>query len=266
MTDIRAKASSGRRDRLPHTIKSSTIARIAMLILALDTSQSPGSIALAHGDSTGAAVRDCGELPRGQSTGRSLAGQVRKLLQSAGAGPRDVGLIAVDIGPGSFTGLRIAVTFAKMFAYATGAGVAGVVSMEVLAEQAAAVLGRPIPRLWTLVDAHRGQVFTTLHEAAPAADGAILSIVRPPQMVSIESWLEEARPGDVVTGPMVERLAPRLAVAVDVVDAAARLPSADTLALLAWRAWRAGRRDDMWELRPFYLRPSAAEERRGEVG
>jgi tRNA threonylcarbamoyladenosine biosynthesis protein TsaB len=187
-------------------------------------------------------------------------------LRSIGAVPRDVGLVAVDVGPGSFTGLRIGVTFAKTFAYATGANILGVTSMEVLAHQAAKAHGSPILRLWTLVDAHRGQLFAALYK--PAGDGATrcMEACDGPEMMEADRWLAKLRPRDLVTGPVAQRLASRLPAEVDLMEADARTPSARGVAEVAWQHWQRGDRDDLWKLRPFYIRQSAAEERRTMPG
>jgi tRNA threonylcarbamoyladenosine biosynthesis protein TsaB len=61
-----------------------------------------------------------------------LAPMVRDLLADAGVTPREIGLIAVIVGPGSFTGLRVGVAFARGFSLACGADVAGVTAFEAL--------------------------------------------------------------------------------------------------------------------------------------
>jgi len=232
-----------------------------MHILALETSQLPGSIHLAeahpgryssHGDLT---------LPDRQSTAQCFAPRIREMLHASGIGPRSIGLVAVDVGPGSFTGLRIAVTFAKTFAYATGADVLGISSMDILAYQAAEAAeavraaGR---RLWTAVDAHRGQVFAACYEVAP--DGSVRQTVET-QLIDTDRWAADLQAKDIVTGPVVERLGSRLSASVQVAPVAVRVPAAEWLARIAWRRWQDGERGDLWRLSPNYIRRSAAEEK-----
>lgn len=235
---------------------------MSVLIVALDTSHAPGSAAVAEGRPWGVDKLVCENLPHPQSTARWFAVRIRELLRSIGARPSDVGLVAVDSGPGSFTGLRIAVTFAKTFAYATGADVLGVSSMDVLARQAAAARNGPMPRLWSLVDAHRGQLFTALYEACGSAEDWRLEVRQETRMIEIDHWLSELRRGDFVTGPVVNRLVAGLPAGVKTIHPAARPPSARAVAQVAWQRWQAGARDDLWHLRPAYIRRSAAEERR----
>ena len=80
--------------------------------------------------------------------------------------PRDVQRVAVTVGPGSFTGLRVGVTTAKTFAYAVGAAVIGIDTLEVIAAQApdeaarvavaarCPAAGSVCGRLWTETASH----------------------------------------------------------------------------------------------------------------
>jgi tRNA threonylcarbamoyladenosine biosynthesis protein TsaB len=235
---------------------------MSVVILAIDTSHLPGSIAVAQGSPKALEVKLSEQLPQPGSTARAFAVRIRDMLRSIDSRPADVGLVAVDVGPGSFTGLRIAVTFAKTFAYATGADVVGVSSMDVLAHQAAVSRAEPIGRLWTLVDAHRGQVFAALYESSGLAARMRLQPAQEPQLIQIDRWCNEVAPTDVLTGPVVQRLLPLLPQGIETIESQARIPAALAVAQVAWRDWQEGRRDDLWQLRPFYIRQSAAEERR----
>jgi tRNA A37 threonylcarbamoyladenosine modification protein TsaB len=116
----------------------------------------------------------------------------------------------------------------------------------------------PLRRLWTLVDAHRGQLFAACYEIA--ADGPPRQS-RPTQIMETQQWLAQVRPYDLVTGPVVERLSPRLPANVEPVAESLRVSTASTVARIAWQKWQQGGRDDAWRLAPDYVRKSAAEER-----
>lgn len=229
-----------------------------MHILALETSHLPGSIHLAGAPQGRYSSRGGLTLPRQLSTAQCFAPSIREMLHTAEIRPREIALVAVDVGPGSFTGLRIAVTFAKTFAYATGAGVLGISSMEILAHQGAAALEATDSRLWTIVDAHRGQVFAACYQIGR---DLLVREVSGTQIVEIDRWSAQLEPRDVVTGPVVERLETRLPSGIERVPAAARVPSAETLARIAWQRWQEGERGDVWRLSPDYIRRSAAEEK-----
>jgi len=155
-----------------------------MRVLAIETSGSRGGIALAEsaaeGDLGPKARRDSvpstgsGQaLPRsnlrlleevriaeGLRHGRDLVLSVRDACLRAGWTPREVPLAAVSIGPGSFTGIRIAVTLVKFIAWDTGAQIVAVPSFRALAANAPA----DRPRIATIVDAKRGGLFASLFE------------------------------------------------------------------------------------------------------
>ena len=89
-----------------------------MVILAVDTSLQVGSVALAR-DGT---VLGTERFDEPSSHLVALGGAVERLLAAAGLAASDVARVAVVTGPGSFTGLRIGLAFAKGLHAATGAG------------------------------------------------------------------------------------------------------------------------------------------------
>src|SRR5262245_50788842 len=106
-----------------------------MRILAIETSGQRGSIAILN--SQGDSLSTLGQtiLAADCRTAQSLAPALKSLLADAGWPSKSVELVAVAVGPGSFTGLRIGVTTAKAFAYAVGAQVIGINTLAVLAHQ-----------------------------------------------------------------------------------------------------------------------------------
>lgn len=88
------------------------------------------------------------------------------LLHRGGLGWEDVTAIAVGVGPGTFTGLRIGVATARALAQALGVRLHPVSSLEALAAGIAAATGAPAGTpLLPLIDAKRSQVFASLHRA-----------------------------------------------------------------------------------------------------
>src|SRR5438552_3091101 len=99
------------------------------LTLAIETSGIVGSIALC---SDGERIEER-TLQLGRHHGQSLIPELRQLLEDHRRKPRDCDLIAVSIGPGSFTGLRVGVVCAKTLAYVTGSRVAAVDTFHAIA-------------------------------------------------------------------------------------------------------------------------------------
>lgn len=218
--------------------------------LALETSGNAGSVAALHHDRLLAEIA----LPAGQRSGRSLAPAIDQLLKRVGWKPRAIELISVTAGPGSFTGLRIGVTTAKTLAYAVGAEVLAIDTLDALAEQA---LGA-CPRLEAALGAERGQIFSAGYVAD--AQGRLVRS-GPTRLVDEAQWLATLTAGTTVTGPPIDRLAGRLPQSVTAVEPGLRRPTAAAVGRLAARLYAAGQRDDLWTLAPRYGRPSAAEEK-----
>ena len=114
-----------------------------MLTLAFDTAT----------DVATAALLDDEEL-LGERTTRAvrLLEDVDALLRQAGAHPRDLGRLAVGIGPGSFTGVRVGLAAARGLALALDIPVAGVSTLDALAAGAAGAV--------PVIDAKRREVFS----------------------------------------------------------------------------------------------------------
>lgn len=226
----------------------------ALRIIAIETSGRHGSVATLSGEPGAAKLIGQITLSGDERTAQALAPALQKLLRDAGWWPDSVDVVAVAVGPGSFTGLRIGVTTAKAFAYAVGADVVGVNTLEALAQQTP-----PSPAaLWTILDAQRQELFAA--KFVTPADGQ-LRADRETTIISQEAWLAELQPGDRVTGPALTRLAEKLPAGVVVIATEFWQPQAEAVGSIAWQAYEKGHRDDVWKLAPNYYRLSAAEEK-----
>ncbi len=137
-----------------------------MKILAIDTATSASSVALGDGDELVAmSVR----VDR-RGHGGFLIPAIDFAFDSAGWKPRDIDVVAVDIGPGLFTGIRAGISTAQAIAAAIGAPIVTISSLTALAVRAAT--GRR--RIWPVVDIRRGQYATRPFRPVPggvAPDG-----------------------------------------------------------------------------------------------
>ena len=83
---------------------------------------------------------------------------VDAMCRAHGVTPADIGQVFVSAGPGSFTGLRIGITAARMIALAVGARLVGVPTLEVIAQNAADQ-AEPPGRVVVMIDAKRNRVY-----------------------------------------------------------------------------------------------------------
>jgi tRNA threonylcarbamoyladenosine biosynthesis protein TsaB len=226
-----------------------------VIILAIETSATPGSVAVADAQRILVAT----DLPQAQRTAQSLVPTIADVLRTAGLQPCDVNVVAVTQGPGSFTGLRLGVTTAKTLAYALGADLLGLNTLEVIAFQVPADSQPSGTRLHVVLDAQRQQLFAGCYVAGAARTWTASGETH---VVDDALWLASLRTGDLATGPALKRLAGQMPDGVRLASAESWSPSAASLARVAWLHYQRGRRDDPFRLLPHYFRPSAAEETR----
>jgi len=125
-----------------------------MLILSIESSAKPASVAVSKdGELFGQYFQNSG-----LTHSRTLMAMAESLLRGLEIQPRDVGLVAVSRGPGSFTGVRIGVSAAKGLAWGLGIPVCGVSTLEAMAYQAS----EPNIILCPVMDARRNQVYNAL--------------------------------------------------------------------------------------------------------
>lgn len=218
------------------------------LVLAVETSVLAASAALVDSSQRQVARWDQPEGLRGSA---QLAPGVSGLLEQAGVGVADLAGIAVGVGPGSYTGLRVGVAFARALAWAAGRPVAGVPS---LAAAARAELARDdaLRSVIALVDARRGEVYRADYARAP--DGGLIELLAARLVAEAEA-----------EHPALPGLAGEHDVAALCVIREPR-PDAYHVAVLARERLAAGG-DVPDEVLPLYLKRSHAEialdERRG---
>ncbi len=130
-----------------------------MVILGLETATSQVGCAL--GDHEGPVASF--HLSRGRRHAETLAPAIEYLCRQSGVALREVGAVAVDIGPGLFTGLRVGVATGKALATALRIPMVGLTSLDLLAYPHRR--GQGI--IASVVDARRGEVFWALYRPVP---------------------------------------------------------------------------------------------------
>lgn len=140
-------------------------------ILTLDSALARCAAAVVQDDHVLAEQQE--ELRRGQAA--RLPVMVQAVLQAAELTADDLDLIAVTVGPGSFTGIRAGLALAHGLALAAGRKLVGVSVGEALAEALPPLPGRT---LWSAIDSRRGRVF--LERAGDVAAFLLDSLPDPP--------------------------------------------------------------------------------------
>ncbi len=221
------------------------------LILCIETGTDICSVGIAR-DGRLLSLRESSE---GRDHARKVGVFVDELLRENRLSPDDLDAVAVGKGPGSYTGLRIGVSFAKGLCYGTGKPLIAVGSLDALAEVAREDYDAGIvdvdnwdrARLCTMVDARRMEVYAQVFDTA----GVRLSEVRA-EVVDHESFAAW-RQGDspfVIFGSGARKCRELLPDARFIEVA----PSARGLARLAEQAFAAGRFEDIAYFEPFYLK------------
>jgi tRNA threonylcarbamoyladenosine biosynthesis protein TsaB len=230
--------------------------------MGVETSGLAGSVALRRGGETVVV------LPleqAGRRHAQTLVSEIDSLLCQHGLTAKQLELIAVSIGPGSFTGLRVGVVFAKTMAYATGCRLADVDTFRAIAAASPA----DVAEVFVVADAQRGELFVGRYAREEKQDGGgATDRWKPRKAITIEArddWCRQlaelAASSVAVSGPAVDAIRSSVPSFVRVLDSEFRLPRADLVAELGEQQALAGELADVWTLEPFYLRRSAAEEK-----
>ena len=222
------------------------------LILSIETGTDVCSVALAN-DGELMALRESDE---GRDHAKKVALFVDELLRETGVQPADLDAIAVGKGPGSYTGLRIGVSFAKGMCYALNIPLIAVGSLDALTEVAREDYDAGIldiednewekAYLCPMVDARRMEVYTQVFSTEGKPLSEVAAEVITPE--SLASWREKGK--IVIFGNGAAKCTETLADAILIGVA----PSARGIVRLAEEAFNAEKFEDIAYFEPFYLK------------
>jgi len=182
----------------------------------------------------------------------SLPALLERVLAAGGVTLEDVDGLAVSIGPGSFTGLRVSLALAKGIAFAGGLPLAPVSTLEALAWVADAAPGDTI---CAALDARKHEVYAALF-AAEAGGPRRLS----PDVAQSPEQLAAELPGAcVLVGDASEAYGDVLGVRATVRPFATHHPRGGVIARLGWQRLVSGEGVNLGELEPVYIRPPDAQ-------
>lgn len=264
-------------------------------LLALETTETKGSVALCEDGE----IKDLRLLRDDQRSAQSLAPAIREILGDNHWLSSDVDVVAAATGPGSFTGLRVGITTAKMLAWAWKTKIVGVDSLDAIVETYALTecdrFGN-VPGVFSVgMDAQRGDAAVRDYLFLSGKSLAI-PLHQHFRIVSIKKWLDvscdspyeipteepfdkEMNSGNIgaipgtltnMTYSSVWFAGPALRRVKDVdekypnlqyIPCGEGVPNAVGVALSAWRRVKDDFFDDVWSILPVYSRRAAAEEK-----
>ena len=193
-----------------------------MKMLSFDTSSDRLSAALFQADKRLAFYESDAPIRHSET----LAPILEKVIRKAGLRPQEIKCVAVGLGPGSFTGLRIAVTTAKVLAYSLKANLVGISSLEAIART-----GDRDGDFAVLVDAKKFQVYAAIYRKKN------------------KEWKTLQNPAIILRDDFLKSLKRGMVVLEDV------SPSAVRVAEGVLERIRRKQFDDPFSLEPLYLHP-----------
>jgi len=182
----------------------------------------------------------------------SLPALVDAVLGDAGVTIADVEAVAVSIGPGSFTGLRIGLALAKGIAFAGGLPLVGVPTLEALAHVADAAPGETI---CAALDARKREVYAALFAATPDGPRRVSTDVA----LAPETLAARLTPPCVLVGDAGEVYGDVLGVRATLRPFATHHPRGGVIARLGAERIAAGEGGNPGPLEPTYVRAPDAE-------
>jgi len=209
-----------------------------MIVLAFDCSTTGCAAAIV----SGADALARGEAPAGLGQSEALMPLLHDVMDRAGLAWNQIGLIAVTVGPGSFTGLRIGLAAARGLALTLNIPVAGVATPEALAAGVPAD-ERGKRRVLVAIDSKRADLFVQTFDArlVPTAPVAAMTPEAAARLL----------PAPLLVGDAAPRLVPLIPDAI--LSRAPARPDPVALAALAARRFAEG---DGLPAEPIYLRPA----------
>ena len=233
------------------------------LILAVETSSRTGSVAIALGDRILAETAFSGPMRHSAE----LFPAIRSLLDRFSREPQEIEHIYISVGPGSFTGLRIAVTTAKAMHLANPqrrTKIVAVDTLDVIAANAADLAtdasshqppASSIENIAAVLDAKRGQFFIAVYQRT--SDG-IWEKTLPDSLMTASQFLDKfagsAQPVWLLGDGLVYYKDKFKADGVRFLDEQYWSPRAAKVHLLGWKMSLKGRFADPLTLQPAYLR------------
>jgi len=233
-----------------------------MLILGIDTATDILALSLLDGDKITAEYN----LSLKRQHSEKLLPLMQEMFETLDINPEKLDGVAVGIGPGSFTGLRIAITAAKMIGRIFSIPVKGISTLETIAAGIKAEYVLP------LIDARRNRVYYSFYQTSlESKDDSVENTyslkkildAAGAEMESLPEILAEYKDKEIIlAGHKIEQSCKILKEAgfdVSAAESENNFPRAAVLARLGRNYIKAAEEDSIYELKPAYLKKPQAE-------
>lgn len=164
------------------------------LILGIETVTKIGSLAVAEDNRILGRITIDTQLRHNAR----LISSLDELLKSLKINIRDINAIAIDAGPGSFTGIRVGIASAIGLAQPDDKQLVGVCSLEVLCYQIMEKGGTGL--LVPIIDAKRGTMYSATHRI----DNGRIKIIKEPYLTTMDKLQKEKLPDSIFFGPDID--------------------------------------------------------------
>lgn len=225
------------------------------MILSIESATPRGSVALVAG---GILLAER-FLPLGRTHSETFLSAVERLFVESGTGAERVGHVAVSVGPGSFTGLRVGMAAAKGFCFGWGTPLVSVPTLHALAVR----FPREGATICPVLDARKQEVYAGIYRWA----GGVCFRIAPDTALPPERLPEMLPDGPILFCgegilPYRRWICDRLGARALFPPAGDEFPRAAAVGVLAERLLAEGAGGDLRATVPAYLRPSEAERKR----
>ncbi|HBX75426.1 MAG: tRNA (adenosine(37)-N6)-threonylcarbamoyltransferase complex dimerization subunit type 1 TsaB [Acidaminococcaceae bacterium] len=221
-----------------------------MLTLALDTATGVCTVGLVRDGNVLAEY----DISVGLTHSEGLMPQLDQMFDRTGIKKEEIERIAVSMGPGSFTGLRIGLAAAEAMAYAWGCGICGVNTLQAMAYNI------PVDGvvLAPVLDAQKGNYYTAFY----IWEKGEVQELQPVEMADGKTLVQQLQALGkpvLIMGECGKLLKQELPSGIAIAPEQVRMPKASSVALAA-EGQEALTGKDIFTLRPYYIRKSEAEE------
>jgi len=224
-----------------------------MIVLGIDSSTQVNTVALLQ---DGQLLCET-VLNTKRNHSQRLMPMVDMLLKEAELGVENIDGVAVSLGPGSFTGLRIGMTTGKALAWSLNKPIVGISSLDGIAFNVQGATGIICP----ILNARRSQVYTAIYKMDKGEPKRISDYmaIEPMELIKeLKNHKQITLLGDGIE-EFISIFAENLEKSLIIPSSANRLPRASHIAYLGWKRLLKGEQDDVINLAPLYVRNADAE-------